>query len=111
MKLPNTAVGADQRMDDGDAGATHLANSVAEDIPTGLNGHQFDAICRGVLAGTECVEAGEHTEYNGRTGPTKFAEEVKARGGKLVTHGKLWRSHAPSGTWRRGRDLNPGYSF
>jgi hypothetical protein len=45
---------------------------------------QFRSIRRRIREGMEDIRAGRFTEYEGREGLKKLAEEVKARGRKLL---------------------------
>jgi antitoxin ParD1/3/4 len=73
-----------RRMEDEDARALRLARPTAEDIVADLTGQQLEGIRRRVRAGIESIEAGEYSEYEGREGLKKLADEVKARGRKLL---------------------------
>ena len=67
-----------RRMEDEDERAVRLAKPSAEDILTDLTEQQLEGIRRRVRAGIEQIEAGEYTEYEGREGLRKLADEVKA---------------------------------
>jgi antitoxin ParD1/3/4 len=73
-----------RRMEDEDARAVRLAKPSAEDILTDLTQEQLDGIRRRVRAGIASVEAGKYTEYDGREGLEKLAEQVKASGRKAL---------------------------
>ena len=49
-----------------------------------LTKHQLDSIRRRVREGMEDIKAGRFTEYEGREGLKKLADEVKARSRRLL---------------------------
>jgi len=69
-----------RRMEDEDARAVRLATPTAEDILADLNQQQLDGIRRRVEEGLSSIENGRFVEYGGRSGLTKLADGVKARG-------------------------------
>jgi antitoxin ParD1/3/4 len=73
-----------RRMEDEDERALRLAKPTAEDILTDLTEQQLDSIRRRVRAGIEGIEAGKFVEYDGCDGLEKLADEVKARGRRLI---------------------------
>jgi len=73
-----------RRMEDEDAKALRLARPTAEDILSDLTAQQLEDIRRRVRAGIDSIEAGEYREYEGREGLKRLADEVKARGRKLL---------------------------
>lgn len=75
-----------RRMEDEDARAVRLAKPSADDILTDLTEQQIERIRQRVRAGIEAIDAGEYTEYEGREGLKRLADNVKARGRKLLNH-------------------------
>jgi antitoxin ParD1/3/4 len=73
-----------RRMAEEDERALRLAKPSAADILTDLTEQQLDDIRRRVRDGIEGIEAGRFTEYEGREGLRKFADEVKARGRRIL---------------------------
>jgi antitoxin ParD1/3/4 len=73
-----------RRMEEEDARAVRLAAPSAEDILADLNQHQIEGVRRRVEAGLESIGSGHFTEYEGRAGLTKLADEVKARGRRAI---------------------------
>jgi antitoxin ParD1/3/4 len=73
-----------RRMEDEDERAVRLAKPTAEDILTDLTEQQIEGIRRRVRASIESIDAGEHTEYEGREGLKQLADGVKVRGRKLL---------------------------
>jgi putative addiction module CopG family antidote len=67
-------------MEDADARALRLAKPTAEDILTDLTELQLDGIRQRVRNAIEQIEGDEFTEYEGREGLARLADEVKARG-------------------------------
>jgi hypothetical protein len=49
-----------------------------------LTKHQLDSVRRRGREGMEDIKAGRFTEYEGREGLKKLADEVKARGRRLL---------------------------
>jgi antitoxin ParD1/3/4 len=73
-----------RRMEEEDGRAVRLAKPSAEDILTDLTGEQLEGIRRRVRAGIASIDAGQHTEYEGRGGLKELADGVKARGRKQL---------------------------
>ncbi|HWZ42430.1 MAG TPA: type II toxin-antitoxin system ParD family antitoxin [Candidatus Saccharimonadales bacterium] len=73
-----------RRMEEDDARDLRLASPSAEDILADLNEQQLASIRLRVRASLESLERGEYHEYHGRRGLKKLADEVKARGRKLL---------------------------
>jgi antitoxin ParD1/3/4 len=73
-----------RRMEDEDARAVRLAKPSADDILTDLTEQQIARIRQRVRASIEAIDAGEYTEYEGREGLNRLADNVKARGRKLL---------------------------
>jgi hypothetical protein len=59
-----------------------------EDIVKPLTKLQLDGIRRRVLAATEAIKTGKYTEYDGRDDLRRLADQVKARGRKLLSQTK-----------------------
>ena len=73
-----------RRMEDEDARTLRLANPSAEDILSDLTGRQLESIRQRVRSGIDSIEAGEFKQYKGREGLKELADEVKARGRRLL---------------------------
>ena len=73
-----------RRMEDADERALRLAKPTADDILADLTELQLEGIRRRVHQGIEDIKAGRVTEYEGREGLKKLADNVKARGRKLL---------------------------
>jgi|SRR5450432_291904 len=73
-----------RRMEDEDERAVRLAAPSAEDVLTDLTEQQLEGIRRRVRIGIEQIESGEFTEYAGRDGLRKLADEVKSAGRQPV---------------------------
>ena len=73
-----------RRMEEEDARSLRLAKPSAEDILADLTTEQIEGIRRRVREGIQSIEQGEYREYKGRRGLEKLANEVKARGRKLL---------------------------
>jgi antitoxin ParD1/3/4 len=73
-----------RRMEDEDARAVRLAKPSADDILTDLTEQQIARIRQRVRASIEAIDAGEYAEYQGREGLKRLADNVKARGRKLL---------------------------
>lgn len=73
-----------RRMEEEDARSLRLAKPSAEDILADLTTEQIEGIRRRVREGIRSIEQGEYREYRGRRGLEKLANEVKARGRKLL---------------------------
>jgi len=73
-----------RRMEEEDARAVRLAQPSAEDVLTDLTMEQIEGIRSRVLRGIQAIEDGNYEDYQGRRGLKKLADEVKARGRKLL---------------------------
>ena len=73
-----------RRMEDEDARTLRLANPSAEDILSDLTGRQLESIRQRVRSSIDSIEAGEFKQYKGREGLKELADEVKARGRRLL---------------------------
>lgn len=73
-----------RRMEDEDARAVRLAKPSADDVLTDLTGEQIERIRRRVRASVDAIDAGEYTKYEGREGLKSLADNVKAKGRKLL---------------------------
>lgn len=73
-----------RRMEDTDERALRLAKPTVEDILADLTDLQLEGIRRRVREGMEDIKAGSFTEYEGREGLKKLADNVKARGRRLL---------------------------
>jgi|ERR1700676_115703 antitoxin ParD1/3/4 len=73
-----------RRMEDADQRALRLAKPTADDILADLTEVQLEGIRRRVREGLEDIKAGRFTEYEGREGLKRLAEEVKAAGRKRM---------------------------
>jgi antitoxin ParD1/3/4 len=73
-----------RRMEENDARAVRLARPRAEDVLADLNEQQLIDIRRRVRSSIESLERGKHCEYQGRRGLRKLADEVEARGRRLL---------------------------
>jgi antitoxin ParD1/3/4 len=73
-----------RRMEDADERVLRLAKPTADDILADLTELQLEGIRRRVLDGMEDIKAGRFTEYEGREGLKKLADNVSARGRKLL---------------------------
>jgi antitoxin ParD1/3/4 len=73
-----------RRMEQEDARAIRLAKPTAEDLLADLNDQQLDGIRRRVRSGIVAIETGKFKEYDGRDGLRGLADNVKARGRKLL---------------------------
>jgi antitoxin ParD1/3/4 len=69
-----------RRMEEEDERALRLAKPSAEDVLADLTAEQLDGLRQRVRASIANIEAGKFTEYEGREGLKKLAEEMKARG-------------------------------
>ncbi|HEY6763564.1 MAG TPA: type II toxin-antitoxin system ParD family antitoxin [Candidatus Sulfotelmatobacter sp.] len=74
-----------RRMEDADARTLRLAKPAAEDILADLTEWQLDSIRKRVRDGIEEIQAGKFTEYEGREGLARLADEVKAGGRRLLS--------------------------
>jgi antitoxin ParD1/3/4 len=74
-----------RRMEDADAQALRLARPTAEDVLTNLIDLQVEGIRRRVREGIEQIDGGRFTEYEGREGLSKLADDVKTRGRRLLS--------------------------
>jgi len=73
-----------RRMEDEDSRAVRLAKPAAEDLLADLTSQQLEGVRQRVRAGIESIERGRYREYEGRDGLKKLADEVKARGRRLL---------------------------
>ena len=73
-----------RRMEDEDERTLRLANPSAEDILSDLTGRQLESIRQRVRSSIDSIEAGEFKQYKGREGLKELADEVKARGRRLL---------------------------
>ena len=73
-----------RRMEDQDERAIRLAKPTAEDILSDLTEQQLDGIRARVLAGITDIEEGRYTEYEGRAGLNKLADDVKLSGRRIL---------------------------
>jgi antitoxin ParD1/3/4 len=73
-----------RRMEDEDARAVRLAKPSVDDVLTDLTEQQVERIRQRVRASIEAIDAGEYTEYEGREGLKRLADNVKTRGRKLL---------------------------
>jgi antitoxin ParD1/3/4 len=73
-----------RRMQDADERALRLAKPTVDDILADLTELQLEGIRRRVREGIKDIKAGRFTEYEGREGLKKLADDVKARGRKLL---------------------------
>jgi antitoxin ParD1/3/4 len=73
-----------RRMEDADQRALRLAKPTADDILADLTEVQLEGIRRRVREGLDDIKAGRFTEYEGREGLKKLAEEVKVAGRKRM---------------------------
>jgi antitoxin ParD1/3/4 len=71
-------------MQDADERALRLAKPTADDILADLTELQLEGIRRRIQEGIEDIKAGRFTEYEGREGLKKLADNVKTRGRKLL---------------------------
>ncbi|HEY6351647.1 MAG TPA: type II toxin-antitoxin system ParD family antitoxin [Candidatus Angelobacter sp.] len=74
-----------RRMEEEDARAVRLARPSAEDVLTDLTTQQIESIRNRVLASIQSIQGGYYRDYQGRRGLKKLADEVKARGRRLLT--------------------------
>lgn len=74
-----------RRMEEDDARAVRLAQPSAEDVLTDLTMEQIESIRSRVLKSIESIEGGHYHDYQGRRGLKKLADDVKARGRKMLT--------------------------
>jgi antitoxin ParD1/3/4 len=73
-----------RRMEDADERVLRLAKPTVEDILADLTDLQLEGIRRRVREGMEDIKAGRFTEYEGREGLKKLADNVKARGRRVL---------------------------
>jgi antitoxin ParD1/3/4 len=73
-----------RRMEDEDARAVRLARPTVEDVLSDLTAEQIEGIRQRVRASIDSVEHGEYVNCKGRDDLQKLAEQVKARGRRLL---------------------------
>jgi antitoxin ParD1/3/4 len=74
-----------RRMEEDDARVLRLAQPSAEDVLTDLTLDQIESIRSRVMKSIQSIERGHYQDYQGRRGLKKLADDVKARGRKMLT--------------------------
>jgi antitoxin ParD1/3/4 len=73
-----------RRMEDADGREARLAGPSVEDVLTDLTTEQIEGIRNRVLASIDSIQRGQYRDYQGHRGLKKLADDVKARGRKLL---------------------------
>jgi len=69
-----------RRMDEEDQQALRLANPTLDGMLADLSATQIAGIRKRVLAGIESIENGDFTDYEGTSGLSRLASNIKERG-------------------------------
>ena len=73
-----------RRMEEEEDRELRLAQPSVEDVITDLTTEQIEGIRNRVLASIQSIQRGHYSDYQGHRGLKKLADEVKARGRKLL---------------------------